>query len=61
MIALTRLPATPSLNYPSAPDFERQITQFILRGIGVTSRAIVSHLDTAPPLFQADARIAESA
>lgn len=61
MIALTRLPATPSLNYPSAPDFERQITQFILRGIGVTSRAIVSHLDTAPSLFEAATRIAESA
>lgn len=60
MIALTKLPATPSLDYPNAPDFERQICQFILRGIGVTGPAIASHLDTAPPLFQAAVRIAES-
>jgi AcrR family transcriptional regulator len=61
MIALTRLPAIPSLTYPNAPDFERQICQFILRGIGVTDRAIASHLDAAPPLFEASVRIAESA
>lgn len=61
MVVLTRLPATPSLNYSSAPDFERQISQFILRGIGVTSRAIASYLDAAPPLSKAMTRIAESA
>jgi hypothetical protein len=61
MVALTRLPATPSLDYPSAPDFERQICQFILRGIGMSCEAISSYLDTAPSLSQAAARIAESA
>lgn len=61
MVALTRLPATPSLDYPNAPDFERQICQFILRGIGMTCKAISSYLNTAPPLSQAAARIAESA
>lgn len=61
MIAVARLPATPSLTYPSAPDFERQICQFILRGIGMNGRAITSYLDTVPPLSDAAARIAESA
>ena len=60
MIALTQLPAMPSLSYPSAPDFNRQICQFILRGIGMTEPAITTYLDVAPPLFPA-ARIAESA
>lgn len=61
MIALTRLPATPSLKYPSAPDLERQICQFILRGIGMSGRAIANYLDTVPPLSHAAVRIAESA
>lgn len=61
MIALTRLPATPSLDYPNAPDFERQICQFILRGIGMNGRAIASYLDTVPSLSEASVRIAESA
>lgn len=61
MVALSRLPATPSLTYPSAPDFERQICQFILRGIGMNGRAITSYLDTVPPLMDAADRIAESA
>lgn len=61
MIALTRLPATPSLAYPNTPDFERQICQFILRGIGVTSQAIASHLNAVLPPLPAAARVAESA
>lgn len=61
MIALTRLPATPSLPYHPTPDFERQICQFILRGIGVTSHAIASHLNAALPPLQVPARVAESA
>ncbi|MBR2119398.1 MAG: TetR/AcrR family transcriptional regulator [Pseudomonadota bacterium] len=61
MIALTRLPATPSLDYPNAPDFERQICQFILRGIGMNGRAISSYLDTVPSLSEAAVRIVESA
>ncbi len=61
MVALTRLPATPSLAYASAPDFERQICQFILRGIGMNGRAIDSYLDAVPPPLDAADRIAESA
>ena len=61
MVALTRLPPIPSVTYPSAPEFNRQICQFVLRGIGMTEQAIATHLDAAPPLFPAEARIAESA
>jgi AcrR family transcriptional regulator len=45
MAALTRLPAVPCLSYGNAADLERQLTQFILRGIGLTEAAIASHLD----------------
>ncbi len=43
--ALTRLPATPCLNYGDAAAVERQLCQFILRGIGLGEAAIASHLD----------------
>ena len=45
MAALTRLPAVPCLSYGNAADLERQLTQFILRGIGLTEAAIATHLD----------------
>jgi AcrR family transcriptional regulator len=45
MAALTRLPAVPCLSYGNAADVERQLCQFILRGIGLNEAAIVSHLD----------------
>ena len=45
--ALTRLPATPCLEYGDAADLERQLCQFILRGIGLSEAAIASHLDRA--------------
>ena len=35
--ALTRLPAVPCLNYGNAADLERQLCEFILRGIGIES------------------------
>ena len=43
--AMTRLPAVPCLSYGNAVDLERQLSQFILRGIGLTEAAIASHLD----------------
>ena len=46
MAALTRLPAVPCLAYGNAANLERQLTQFILRGIGLTESAIASHLDS---------------
>ena len=45
MAALSRLPATPCLTYGNASDLERQLCQFILRGIGLNEAAISSHLD----------------
>ena len=45
MAALSRLPAVPCLTYGNAADFERQLCQFILRGIGLNEAAISSHLD----------------
>src|SRR3954463_11409448 len=45
MSALTRLPAVPCLSYGNAADVERQLCQFILRGIGLNETAIAFHLD----------------
>jgi AcrR family transcriptional regulator len=43
--ALTRLPAVPCLTYGHAADLERQLCEFILRGIGLNEAAIADHLD----------------
>lgn len=61
MVALTRLPAVTTLPYPETALLERQICQFILRGIGLKETAIASYLDRGLSLHQAKARIAESA
>jgi hypothetical protein len=51
MVALTRLPAVPCLSYADASDLERpfclerQVCEFVLRGIGVRETAIASLLD----------------
>jgi AcrR family transcriptional regulator len=45
MAALTRLPVVPCLAYGNAAELERQLCQFILRGIGLNEAAIASHLD----------------
>jgi AcrR family transcriptional regulator len=45
MAALARLPAVPCLSYGNAAGLERQLGEFILRGIGLNETAIVSHLD----------------
>src|SRR6478736_10392126 len=42
--ALTRLPATPCLAYGKSNDLERQLCEFLLRGIGLNDAASVSHL-----------------
>jgi len=44
--ALVRLPSVPCLSYGRA-DLERQLCQFILRGIGLGDAAIAFHLDRA--------------
>jgi TetR/AcrR family transcriptional regulator, transcriptional repressor of aconitase len=45
MAALARLPSVPCLPYANAVDFERQVCEFILRGIGLNEAAVASHLD----------------
>ena len=45
MTALSRLPAVPCLSYGNAVDLERQLCEFLLRGIGLDENAIDSHLD----------------
>src|SRR4029453_5545823 len=45
--AMTRLPVTPCLEYGDVADLERQLCQFILRGIGLGEAAIASHLEHA--------------
>jgi AcrR family transcriptional regulator len=45
MAALTRLPSVPCLTYANPAAFERQLCEFILRGIGLSETAAASHLD----------------
>jgi hypothetical protein len=45
MATLARLPPVPSLSYGNAIDSERQLCEFILRGVGLNETAIASHLD----------------
>jgi hypothetical protein len=57
MMALVRLPATPCLDYAGEADLERQVCEFILRGIGLNAAAIAAHLDRElPPELSAPAR-----
>jgi AcrR family transcriptional regulator len=61
MAALTRLPAVPCLSYGNAADLERQLCEFLLRGIGLNAAAIVSHLDRELPPDSKQSATAESA
>jgi len=59
--ALTRLPATPCLTYGKAEDLERQLCEFLLRGIGLNDAAIASHLGHNQAADSGRTAIAESA
>lgn len=48
MAGLSRLPLVPCLTYACAADLERQLSEFILRGIGLNEAAIAAHLDREP-------------
>lgn len=61
MLVLTRLPSVPALSYGGEPDLERQICEFILRGIGLNAAAIALHLDREPVFNAAQTSAAESA
>jgi len=60
MATVTRLPATPCLTYGEAGASERQLYEFILRGVGVNDAAIDYYLDRDLALILGQA-IAESA
>ena len=45
MAALSRFPTVPCLSYANSADVERQLCEFILRGIGLNEPAIAAHLD----------------
>lgn len=60
MVALTRLPRAPSLPYPEDGDLERQLCDFILRGIGLSGAAVALHLDPKSS-DRVQTKIAESA
>ncbi|MGT2499699.1 TetR/AcrR family transcriptional regulator [Bradyrhizobium guangxiense] len=59
--ALTRLPATPCLVYGKGEDLERQLCEFLLRGIGLNDAAIASHLGHIQAADAGRTAIAESA
>lgn len=61
MVALTRLPAIPCLRYAGAADLERQLCEFILRGIGLSETAIAAYLDRDLPPGAGRKLTAESA
>ena len=44
MATASRMPVVPCLSYGNAADLERQLCEFILRGIGLNEAAIASHL-----------------
>ena len=60
MAALTRLPKVPCLAYGNAPDLQRQLCEFVLRGIGLRDATIDQHLssDFAPAVQPANAESA---
>jgi TetR/AcrR family transcriptional regulator, transcriptional repressor of aconitase len=45
MATLTRMPAVPCLSYGTSADSERQLCEFILRGVGLNESAIAAYLD----------------
>jgi AcrR family transcriptional regulator len=61
MAALTRLPTTPCLAYGNADHLERQLCEFLLRGIGLNDGAIAAHLSHGLAPHAGERAIAESA
>jgi AcrR family transcriptional regulator len=61
MAALTRLPSVPCLSYGEAADLDRQLCEFLLRGIGLNEAAIAVHLTRLTPAADAVPAAAESA
>jgi len=61
MAALTRLPSVHCLEYGNAADLDRQLCEFLLRGIGLNEAAIAAHLTRDLPQAPALPAAAESA
>ena len=63
MMVLTQLPSVPALSYGAASGLERQVCEFILRGVGLNAAAIPLHLnlDREPVVDAAHTSAAESA
>ncbi|MGM4987058.1 TetR/AcrR family transcriptional regulator [Tardiphaga sp. 841_E9_N1_2] len=61
MAALSRLPSVPCLPYASTADNERQLCEFILRGIGLKDTAIATYIDRELPAYLVPATTTESA
>jgi TetR/AcrR family transcriptional regulator, transcriptional repressor of aconitase len=61
MAALVQLPSVPCLSYSNAVDLERQLCEFILRGIGLNEAAIAFHLDRVSSPDSGQSIAAESA
>jgi AcrR family transcriptional regulator len=61
MVTLTRMPTTPCLSYGEGADPERQVSEFILRGIGLNEAAITHYLDRDLAWNSGQPAIAESA
>jgi len=59
--ALTRLPAVRCLTYGDAADLDRQLCEFLLRGIGLNEAAIAAHLSPQLSRAQGETAAAESA
>jgi AcrR family transcriptional regulator len=59
--ATARLSAQPSLTYRNLDQVERQLCDFLLRGIGLNEAAIASHLDRQLTPVGVQSAIAESA
>lgn len=60
-LALTRLPETPSLDYPADDALANELNGFILRALGVKAGFIAAHLKSAAPLPISQHLIPESA
>jgi TetR/AcrR family transcriptional regulator, transcriptional repressor of aconitase len=61
MVSVTRLPTVPCLPYGEGIDLERQLCEFILRGIGVNEAAINYYLSRNLAREAGQSAIAESA
>ena len=61
MVSVTRLPTVPCLPYGEDVDLERQLCEFILRGIGVNEAAINHYLSRNLARESGQSAIAESA